>query len=68
MFELTADWEALNEGSPEEVACFAQVRIALNGVLLSEGHDPFVGRVRKASLLSAYPLAEWLAWNWWRLR
>lgn len=68
MFELTADWEALNEGSPEEVACFAQVRIALNGVLLSEGHDPFVGRVRKASLLSAYPLAEWFAWNWWRLR
>jgi hypothetical protein len=68
MFELTADWEALNEGSPEEVACFAQVRIAMNGVLLSEGHDPFVGRVRKASLLSSYPLAEWLAWNWWRLR
>ncbi len=68
MFELTADWEALTEGSPEEVACFAQVRIAMNGVLLSEGHDPFVGRVRKASLLSAYPLAEWLAWNWWRLR
>lgn len=68
MFELTADWEALNEGSPEEVTCFAQVRIAMNGVLLSEGHDPFVGRVRKASLLSAYPLAEWLAWNWWRLR
>ena len=68
MFELTAEWEALNEGSPEEVACFAQVRIAMNGVLLSEGHDPFVGRVRKASLLSAYPLAEWLAWNWWRLR
>jgi hypothetical protein len=68
MFELTADWESLNEGSPEEVACFAQVRIAMNGVLLSEGHDPFVGRVRKTSLLSAYPLAEWLAWNWWRLR
>lgn len=68
MFELTADWETLNEGSPEEVACFARVRIAMNGVLMSEGHDPFVGRVRKASLLSAYPLAEWLAWNWWRLR
>ena len=68
MFELTADWEALSEGSPEEIASFAQVRIAMNGVLLSEGHDPFIGRVREASLLSAYPLAEWLAWNWWRLR
>lgn len=68
MFELTADWETLNEGSPEEIACFAQVRITLNNVFLSEGHDPFVGRVRKASLLSAYHLAEWFAWNWWRLR
>lgn len=68
MFELTADWETLDEGTPEEIACFAQIRMALNGVLLSEGHDPFVGRVRKASLLSAYHLAEWLAWNWWRLR
>lgn len=68
MFELIANWEALNEGSPEEVACFAQVLIAMNGVQLSEAHDPFVGRVRKAALLSAYHLAEWLAWNWWRLR
>jgi hypothetical protein len=57
MFELTADWEALNEGSPEEVACFAQVRIAMNGVLLSEAHDPFVGRVRKAALLSIISLS-----------
>lgn len=68
MFDVVAAWEALNEGSPEEIACFAHLRVSLNNVLLSEGQDPFVGRVRKASLLSAYHMAEWVAWNWWRLR
>lgn len=68
MFRLTADWEKLDEGTPEEIACFAALQIELNHVLISEGHDPFVRRVRNAPLLSAYHLAEWLAWNWWRLR
>ena len=68
MFRLTADWETLDEGRPEEIACFAALRIELNNVLLSEGHDPFVRRVRNAPLSSGYHLAEWLAWNWWRLR
>ena len=68
MFRLTADWETLNEGAPEEIACFAKLRIELNNALISEGHDPFVRRVRDGPLLSAYHLAEWFAWNWWRLR
>lgn len=68
MFSITADWERLDEGTPEERACFAEVFFKLHNVLLSEGHDPFVRRIRKAPLLSAYHLAEWLVWNWWRLR
>ena len=68
MFSISADWEALEEGSPEERACFGAIAVRLGNLWLSEGHDPFVRRVRKAPLVSAYHLAEWLTWNWWRLR
>lgn len=68
MFSISADWEILEEGSPEERACFGSVGVRVGNLWLSEGHDPFVRRVRKAPLLSAYHLAEWLTWNWWKLR
>ena len=68
MFSISAAWEALGDGSPEERACFGAVGVRLNDLWLSEGHDPFVGRVRQAPMVSAYHLAEWLIWNWWRLR
>jgi hypothetical protein len=65
---IAAEWERLDEGTPEERACFAAVSIQCNGQLLTEGHDGFVNRIRSGPLVSAYHLAEWLAWNWWRLR
>lgn len=66
--QISAEWEVLPEGSPEEQACFAELGIRCHGVWLTEGHDSFVKRTRTAPYLSAYHLAEWLAWNWWRLR
>ncbi len=65
---ITADWERLDEGTPEERACFAAVAILCNNQSLTEGRDGFVNRIRPGPLVSAYHLAEWLAWNWWRLR
>jgi len=65
---ITADWERLDEGSPEERACFAALGILCNNQWLTEGRDGFVNRIRTGPLVSAYHLAEWLAWNWWRLR
>jgi hypothetical protein len=65
---ITAEWERLDEGLPEERACFAAIGIYRGDVCLTEGHDGYVKRFRTAPLLSAYHLAEWLAWNWWRLR
>jgi hypothetical protein len=65
---ITADWERLEEGSPEERACFAAVGILCNDQWLTEGRDGFVNRIRTGPLISAYHLAEWVAWNWWRLR
>jgi hypothetical protein len=65
---ITADWERLDVGTSEERACFAAVGIQWNTISLTEGSDSFVNRVRSAPMVSAYHLAEWVAWNWWRLR
>jgi len=65
---IAAEWERLDEGEPEERACFGAVGIQCNDRWLTEGLDGFVNRIRPAPLVSAYHLAEWLAWNWWRLR
>jgi len=65
---ITADWEVLDEGSHEERSCFAALGIQARHIWLTEGQDALANRLRQAPLLSAYHLAEWLAWNWWRLR
>lgn len=67
-WKIIADWETLNEGSIEERSCFAAIGIEANGIWLTEGRDALANRLRQAPLLSAYHLAEWFAWNWWRLR
>lgn len=66
-WSLTANWESLDTGTPEERAAYAALEIRAGGHVLTEGHDRLVERMRTAPFLSAYPLAEWFAWNWWRL-
>lgn len=66
--KILLEWERLEEGSPEERACFASVGIRHGDVWLTECRDSYVNRTRRAPMLSAYHLAEWMAWNWWRLR
>ncbi len=65
---INADPERLDEGSVEERACFAAIAIRYGNISLTEGHDGIVNKIRSAPLLSGYHLAEWMAWNWWRLR
>lgn len=67
-WEILADWEPLDTGSDEERACFCALGIQANDIWLTEGRDSLANRLRQAPLLSGYHLAEWLAWNWWRLR
>jgi len=66
--EITTSPERLDEGSLEERACFGLFKICSNGVSLTEGFDTYVNRLRPGPLVSGYHVAEWLAWNWWRLR
>jgi hypothetical protein len=58
----------MDAGSPEDRATFAAIGIKYGNVWLTEAEDSFVNRVRHSVHLSAYRMAEWLAWNWWRLR
>ncbi|MCX7361878.1 MAG: hypothetical protein NTV97_08425 [Alphaproteobacteria bacterium] len=65
---LQAEWERTDDGSLEERACFATLRIGTSAYSLTEGFDSYVNRLREGPLVSTYHVAEWLAWNWWRLR
>jgi hypothetical protein len=68
--ELTieTDWENSASGTQEEAATFAAIGIKYGNLWLTEADDAFVNRIRQKVYLSAYKLAEWFAWNWWRLR
>jgi len=63
---ISMGWERLEEGTEEERACFGLLTICY-GRCLTEGLDGFVERSRRGPLISGYHLAEWIAWNWWRL-
>lgn len=73
MLIIDAQWERLGAGSPEERACFCALGIHVESadkkvIWLTEAVDSFVQRTRERVHVSGYRLAEWLAWNWWRLR
>jgi hypothetical protein len=67
-WNIEVDWEELDAGPAEERACFAALGIYAHERWLTEGHDTLANRLRQKPFLSAYHLAEWAAWNWWRLR
>lgn len=67
-FRFDAEWLLSSSDSPEEKACFAEIGLWSGDRCLTECDDRFVKRTRTAAALSGYRLAEWLAWNWWRLR
>ena len=62
------EWESIHGAPSEEQACFGAVGIRVNDLWLTEGHDFLANRLRNRPYLSGYHLAEWFAWNWWRLR
>lgn len=66
--EITAEWERLEHGPSEERACFGAVGVLTNDGFLTRVEDELNGQVRDKAYLSAYDLAEWFAWNWWRQR
>ena len=65
---FSLDPETLDEGSAEEKAGFGTIKVVADGRYLTEGFDGHAGSYREGPLVSGYHLAEWLVWNWWRLR
>lgn len=66
--EVLTSWENLEFGVPEERACACHLKINLFDHSLTYVEDLETHETRNGVHVSAYPLAEWLAWNWWRLR
>ncbi len=57
-----------SQASPEEAVTAGILSISANGTSFTEGVSLDDEVLRAGPLVSAYPLAEWLVWNWWRLR
>ena len=60
--------EVVDSGSPEERSCFGMLSVRIGNSILTEGVDQHSSRSCDGPLVSGYHFAEWLAWNWWRLR
>jgi hypothetical protein len=67
-FEIV-DWLPPLAGEPPEVAdTAALLRIEVGGHFATQAEDALSRSLRNAIRGSAYPVALWLAANWWRLR
>ena len=60
--------EELAFGSTEEKATFGLFSVTANERLLTAGQDIDSNELRHGPYVAGYPLAEWFAWNWWRIR
>ena len=60
--------ETLASGSAEERATFGLFAVVANEHLLTAGEDVSRKELRHGPHVAGYPIAEWLVWNWWRLR
>lgn len=74
-FHIHANWlgrvddARSNVAEPaEDSATLAEIKIVATGVPLTEAMDSPAALVRRGPNLSAYQLAQWLAWHWWRMR
>ena len=62
------NWKRFAQGPREERVTGCELKITAGQSVLTSHVDRETGGEGTAPLLSAYPLAEWFAWNWWRLR
>ena len=60
--------ENLPSATSDDRATFGLSSMTANDHLLTAGEDTVCRELRLGPYVPGYPLAEWLAWNWWRLR
>jgi hypothetical protein len=61
--EIALAPERLDEGPPEERACFGLFTICCGEIDLTGVYDFYVSNYRRGPLVSGYYAAEWFAWN-----
>jgi len=74
--DITTEWSQEAGGDlavvpgavAEDEASLSEIRIQVGETLLTRALDVEMMEMRDGGTLSAYRLAEWLTWNWWRLR
>ena len=64
---FSCDWLAAGKDIPPIRETVGQLTIRLGDVSLTKNEDIWSKTVRDSVLVSAYPLAMWLAASWWRL-
>ena len=66
--EFDFEWEAAKGVKGSELArSWASLRVRVNNSVLTRVVDPADDRIRDHIHVPLYPLAEWLATNWWSL-
>jgi hypothetical protein len=67
-FEFRWEWES-GEGvaAPEHRATWARLEWLVNGEYVTRVEEQRSGSSRRSIYCSLYPLAEWIAYNWWLL-
>ena len=67
--KIAFDWESAEGVKAEELrATWARLEVRIGHDVVTQLEDPSSGSVRRAVYLPLYPLAEWVAYNWWFLR
>lgn len=66
-FSLDVKWEATNEPPSEIGATTGRITMEINGWAATGNYDVFSATRKDHALVSAYPMALWFAYNWWRI-
>ena len=66
-FAIDYEWLPNEYGNGGEQSTFAALTVRVGESCATEVEDIFAKTVRSSARLSAFPLAEWFATNWWRL-
>jgi len=67
LFKFTHDWVAAGDDEPEILHTMTNLALHIDNINLMQNEDIWAKTIRESVLVSAYPLAMWLASSWWRL-
>jgi hypothetical protein len=67
MLSLNFDWIISGNDSPEIQKTMGEFRLRAGSVNLTENENIWTQKIHSSVLVSAYPIAMWMASSWWRL-